>query len=202
MKAHKLPKLSLDAYLKHEEETNLKYEYHDGQIFALAGGTINHGLLCANIYSEIRTALRKKNSDCKPLSSEIKLHIKNDRYDSFVYPDTMVICGTLEASESNENAVKNPVLIVEVLSKSTADYDRGDKFHMYRQIPTLQEYVLIEQNKYVVDIHFKNPKSDLWRISRFEGEDSEIQFQSLGISILMKNLFFDVKIEDSDLNKL
>lgn len=194
MKAHKIPTFTIKEYLNHEAETNTKYEYHSGQIFALAGGTINHGLLCANIYSEIRNQLRKSSSNCKPLSSEIKLHVKSDKYNSFLYPDTMVICGELEESDTNPNAVKNPVLIVEVLSKSTADYDRGDKFHIYRQIPTLQEYILIEQDKYVVDIHYKNPKSDLWRITRIEGEESDINLQSLNISISMKNLFFDVKI--------
>lgn len=195
MKAHKLPKLSVEEYLKHESENDTKYEYHNGEIFALAGGSINHGLLCANIYSEIRNELRSKESNCKPLSSEIKLHVKSNQYDSFLYPDTMVICGDLKESESNAHAVKNPVLIVEVLSKSTADYDRGDKFHIYRQIPTLQEYVLIEQDKYVIDIHYKNPQSDLWRITRIEGLDSIITFQSLDISISMKSLFFDIKFD-------
>lgn len=195
MKAHKIPEFSVEEYLKHEAESNTKYEYHKGQIFALAGGTINHGLLCANIYSEIRNKLRQNNSNCKPLSSEIKLHVKSDKYDSFLYPDTMAICGEIEESDTNQHAVKNPVLIVEVLSKSTADYDRGDKFHIYRQIPTLQEYVLIEQDKYVVDIHYKNPKSDLWRITRVEGEESLINLQSLNISISMGHLFFDIKID-------
>jgi Uma2 family endonuclease len=195
MKAHKLPEFSVEEYLKHEAESDSKYEYQNGQIFALAGGTINHGLLCANIYSEIRNELRQSNSNCKPLSSEIKLHVKSDKYNSFLYPDTMVICGELEESDTNQHAVKNPVLIVEVLSKSTADYDRGDKFHIYRQIPNLQEYVLIEQDKYVVDIHYKNPKSDLWRITRIEGKDSIINLQSLNIFISMENLYFDVKID-------
>ncbi len=196
MKAHKTSKLSIEEYLKHEVESNTKYEYHKGQIITLAGWTIKHGLLCANIYSEIRNELRQNNSNCKPLSSEIKLHVKSEKYDSFLYPDTMAICGELKESDTNQHAVKNPVLIVEVLSKSTADYDRGDKFHIYRQIPTLQEYVLIEQDKYVVDIHYKNPKSDLWRITRIEGKESIIILQSLNISVSMKNLFFDVKITD------
>ena len=193
MKAHKLPKLSVEEYIQYELEGDIKYEYHNGQIYALAGGTINHGLLCANIYSEIRNELRHKESNCKPLSSEIKLHVKSSKYNSFLYPDTMVICGELEQSDTYKEAIKNPVLIVEVLSKSTADYDRGDKFHIYRQIPALQEYVLVEQEKYVVDIHYKNPKSDLWRITRIEGLDSMIHLQSIDVSISMKNLFFDVK---------
>ncbi len=196
MKAHKLPKLTVEQYIQQESESDTKYEFHNGEIFALAGGTINHGLLCANIYSEIRNELRNKNSECKPLSSEIKLHVKNNKTNSFLYPDTMVVCGDLETSETYKEAITNPRLIVEVLSKSTANYDRGDKFHIYRQIPSLQEYVLIEQDKYVVDVHYKNPKSDLWRIARIEGAESSITFQSLDITIDMKDLFFDVKFDD------
>lgn len=195
MKAVKISDLSVEEYLQIEAEGDIKYEYHNGQIFSLAGGTINHGLLCANIYTEIRNKLKANDANCKPLSSEIKLHVKSKRYNSFLYPDTMVICGDLETSDTNQNAVKNPVLIVEVLSKSTADYDRGDKFHIYRQIPTLQEYVLIEQDKYIVDIHYKSTESDLWRITRIEGKDKMIKFQSLDIAIAMQDLFFDVEIE-------
>lgn len=192
MKAQEFSKISVEEYLKHEEDSQQKYEYHNGQIFALAGGTIHHGLLCANIYSELRNELKKSNSNYKPLSSEIKLHVKSLKYDSFLYPDTMVVCGDIQTSETNNHAVKNPVLIVEVLSKSTAEYDRGDKFYMYRQIPTLQEYVLIEQDKYVVDIHYKSAKSDLWQITRIQGRDSIVHLQSIDISISMESLYFDV----------
>lgn len=197
MKAHKLPKLTIEEYIQQESESEGKYEFHNGEIFALAGGTINHGLLCANIYTEIRSALKDKKSNCKPLSSEIKLHVKNNKTNSFLYPDTMVVCGDLEKSESYNEAVTNPILIVEVLSKSTANYDRGDKFHIYRQIRSLQEYVLIEQDKYIIDIHYKSPQSDLWKITRIEGIDSIIQFRSIDISISMKDLFFDVKFDEA-----
>jgi Uma2 family endonuclease len=194
MKAHKLPILSIKEYIQHEIENGLKYEYHNGKIYALAGGSLNHGLLCGNIYSELRSSLKNKNSNCKPLTSEIKLNIQNKN--SFVYPDTMVICGEIETSKNDKNSVTNPILIVEVLSKSTSDYDRGDKFYFYRQIETLQEYILIEQDKYVVEVYYKKPKSDLWRISRFEGFDEKIKIQSLDISISMKDLYFDVEIEN------
>ena len=77
------------------------------------------------------------------------------------------------------------ILIVEVLSKSTADYDRGDKFYLYRQIPTLQEYVLIEQDKPLVEVYFKKPNTDLWQITRFEGKDSMLILQSIDLEIIV-----------------
>ncbi len=201
MKAHKLHRYTIEEYIQHEIESQQKFEFHNGEIFALAGGSINHGLLCGNIYSEIRNGLKNKNSNCKPVTSEIKLNIQTKSKNSFLYPDTMVICGDLEYSQDDKNAVTNPILIVEVLSKSTADYDRGDKFHLYRQIESLQEYVLVEQDKHIVDVYYKNPKSDLWKITRIEGIDSHINLQSIGILISMKELYYDIKLANKERDK-
>jgi Uma2 family endonuclease len=193
MKAHKLPRLSVEEYIQQEIESNTKYEYHDGEIYALAGGTLNHGLICGNIYSELRNELKTNGSKCLPFTSEIKLYI--EKTNSYVYPDSMVICGEIEQSEKNNNSVTNPVLIVEVLSKSTAEYDRGDKFYLYRQIPGFKEYVLIEQKKYVVDVHYKSDDSDLWRITRYEGLDKVVKLQSVDVIISMKDLYFRTQID-------
>jgi len=87
---------------------------------------------------------------------------------------------------------------VEVLSKSTSEYDRGDKFYFYRQIPQLREYVLIEQRRYVVEVYYKKGKHDSWIISRYEGLDQKIKLQSLQIEVEMKELYFDINIETLD----
>ncbi len=195
MKAHKVPYITVEEYIKQEIESNTKYEYHDGKIYALAGGTLNHGLLCGNVYSEIRNKLSKEGSDCIPFTSEVKIYIK--KTNSYVYPDAMVICGDIEKSENDKNSVINPILIVEVLSKSTAEYDRGDKFYYYRQLPNFKEYVLVEQDRHIVDIHYKGDNSDLWRISRYEGLDKVIKLQSLDIEITMEELYFRTEIDDS-----
>lgn len=193
MKAHKIPKLTIQEYLNQERETDTKYEYHDGEIYALAGGTINHAMLCGNIFGEIRNGLRNNKSNCKPFTSEIKVNI--DKANSFVYPDCTVVCGEIETSKNEVNSITNPVLIVEVLSKSTALYDRSDKFHLYRKLSSLKEYVLIEQNRYIVDVNFKSKKSDFWKITRYEGLEEIIHLQSLDIKISMKDLYQDVKID-------
>lgn len=192
MKAHQLPELSIAEYLQMERESGIKYEYHRGKIFALSGGSLNHGLLCGNIYSELRSKLKEGKPDCKAVTSEIKLNVKQKN--SFVYPDAMVICGAIEKSADDKNAITNPVLIVEVLSKSTANYDRGDKFYLYRQIPSLQEYLLIEQDKYQVDIYFKQANTDLWKIRRIEGKDALVQLQSLNLEIKMSDLYYDIEL--------
>ena len=188
MEAYKFPKLSVEEYIQRERESDTKYEYHNGEVYALAGGTLNHTKLCGNIYAELRSKL--KNLNCNPYTSEAKLSIKNKN--TFVYPDSIVVCGEIKTSEKDKNAITNPTLIVEVLSKSTAHYDRGDKFHLYRQIPSLQEYVLIEQVKPVVEIYYRKERNDIWQISRIEGLDQAIKLQSLDIEISMSKLYFDV----------
>jgi Uma2 family endonuclease len=134
---HKLDSLTIEEYLSIESASDSKHEYHNGYIYAMAGGTLNHGLICGNIYGEIRAGLKENHSDCKAINSEVKLYIQS--LNSFLYPDTKVICGGIEQSNKEVNAVTNPSIIVEVLSKTTAHYDRGDKFYFYRQIPSLQE---------------------------------------------------------------
>ena len=148
-------------YRKYKRYLN-NSEYHDGKVYALAGGTLNHALLCGNIYTEIRRGLENKSSKCIALTSEAKCFIhKSDKSYSFVYPDVMVICEAIKQAEEDKKSVINPILIVEVLSKSTSRYDRGDKFHLYRKLSSFKEYVLIEQEKHIVDVHFKPNNSDL-----------------------------------------
>lgn len=196
MKSQKIPKLSVKEYIVQEIESSIKYEYHNGRIYALAGGTLNHGLISGNAHLEIGIELKNKGNDCLPFNSAVKLFIESTN--SYVYPDSMVICGEIEESNENKDSVVNPILIVEVLSKSTADYDRGDKFYLYRQIPSFKEYVLIEQKKHIVDVHYKQEKSDFWKITRYKGLDKIIKLQSLDIEISMENLYHRTKIAPSE----
>jgi Uma2 family endonuclease len=185
MEAKKLEKVSLDEYLQLELETQTRYEYRDGLIEAMAGGTLNHGFICGNVFAELRNRLKDKDSPCRALSSEIKLHIRSEN--SFLYPDAMVVCGPVETSTPEGQAIVNPQLIVEVLSKTTADYDRGDKFFLYRQLPSLREYVLIEQDRAQVDVFRR--EGDWWKISRLSGSDAILHIGSLGIDLPLQAVY-------------
>ena len=189
MDAHRLTNLTIEEYLEIERETQTKYEYHDGSIYALAGGTLNHTTICGNIFYELKGKL--KNTSCRALSGEAKVYIKSQN--KFVYPDSIAVCGEVKTSEKENNAITNPKVIVEVLSKSTASYDRGDIFHMYRQIESLEEYVLIEQEKPLVEIYKR--KGDLWKITRVEGLESEIHLTSLDVRIKLQDIYDDVNFE-------
>jgi len=188
MEAKKLAPASLDEYLEIEKESQTKYEFHDGTIFAMAGNTLQHGLICDNIFGELRAALRARQETCRAITSEIKLYIESKN--SFVYPDAMVVCGEIQSAQNNPHAIINPVVIVEVLSQTTSSYDRGDKFYLYRQIESLQEYVLIEQEKPQIEIYQR--AADLWRISHIEGLDQKIPLNSLNIILNLNDIYQDV----------
>lgn len=191
MQATKLQKLTIEEYLEIEQSSDTKYEYHDGYIYAMAGGSVNHSRIGGNIYGEIRNKLIEKNAPCEIFNSDLKLHIqKENRY---VYPDAMVICGDLQASEDYKEAITNPILIVEVLSKSTADYDRGDKFFFYQQIKSLQEYVLIEQDKMQIDIYSR--RKNRWKISRITKKDGSLHLSSLDITIDLDEIYRSVQFD-------
>ena len=192
MEAHARTHYTLEEYLQLEADTGRKHEYHRGQVYAMSGGTIEHGVIGGNVFALLRAELRRQKKDCKVRNSEVKVYVATE--DLYVYPDAMVICGEVKKSDQESNAIINPMVVVEVLSKSTADYDRGDKFHLYRQLPSLQEYVLIEQDKAVVESFSKQSDSDLWRISRVEGVDASVEFRSLGVVLSVETIYEDVEL--------
>lgn len=192
MEAHALPILSVEEYLELERTSDQKYEFHDGYVVAMAGGTINHGRLCTRISAMLDRALA--GSDCEVLNSEVKVHVASAQ--RFFYPDATVVCGPLETSPFTNHAVTNPKLVIEVLSERTAGFDRGQKFHIYRQIPTLQEYILIEQDVPAVDIFYRQPDGELWRISRTEGLDGRLRIRTLDLDIPLSELYARVEFPE------
>ena len=187
-----LPYLSISQYLELEYSSPTKHEYEGGEILAMTGGSLNHGILCGNAYNEIRSGLGKKGSNCNAFGSEIRIHIK--AAEAIVYPDTMVICNEIETSDEDPEAVVNPILVVEVLSKSTESYDRGDKFYKYRQLSSLQEYVLVAQDSAMVETFHRKEKR-VWEIARYIGIDAVINLKSIGIEIKLRDLYLNVGIK-------
>ncbi|MEM9832257.1 MAG: Uma2 family endonuclease [Bacteroidota bacterium] len=129
-------------YNQLEEENHQRYEYHGGQVFAIAGGDPKHGEIANNIGRLLGNALFDK--DCTVFNSDVKYHIAS--VSKSYYPDVSVVCGSAQRSEKEIHALTNPLPLVEVLSDSTAAQDRGSKFHTYSQMPSLREYVLVEQD--------------------------------------------------------
>ncbi len=181
---------SIEEYLEFEAKSELRHEYHDGLILEMSGGTINHGVICDNAYNAFRQRIRKNGSDCKTYSDNIKIRI--EAINKFVYPDAMVVCGGIERSDKDPESVTNPKVIVEVLSKSTVGYDRGDKFHKYMQLESFREYILIDQYRFVVETFYRSEQG-LWEISRVEGIEGELLVKSFDLSIPLSELYEDTE---------
>ena len=175
-----------EDYLALEAESDVKYEFHDGFIVAMAGGTPEHGIVAMNFGSTLNLAFQRLDKPCGTLSSDVKIHIEaaNRSY----YPDVSVVCGTLIKNEKDTRAITNPTLILEVLSPSTEAFDRGDKFHQYTKLTSLKEYVLINPSKPLVETFYRNEEG-LWHIQTKSQLDDIVLLRSLGIEIKMADIY-------------
>ncbi|MCM0592433.1 MAG: Uma2 family endonuclease [Gloeotrichia echinulata IR180] len=173
-----------EEYLELEEKADHKNEYRDGEITPMTGGTTNHNKLALNLATALNLALN--DLDYEVYIGDVKLWIP--RYREFTYPDVMVIEGQPVYYSTNTTTVTNPLLIAEVLSKSTKDYDRGDKFLYYRSIPEFKEYILIDQTKYYVMQYVKNSQNQ-WLLTEYETEDAILNISSINIKLSFKQLY-------------
>ena len=180
---HTYKKTSIDDYLNFELLSDTKHELIDGEIIAMTGASVNHNIISLNIASELRTNL--KGSSCQSFMADVKLKVNQD----FFYPDVMVVCSKDNESDIYKTA---PVLIIEVLSKSTRKLDHTYKRLRYQNIHSLEEYVLIEQDKVEVTVF---TKKDGWQPSYYYLGD-EITFYSLDVTVLVEDIYDRVNNEE------
>ena len=173
--------LTPQEYLLSEQVSEIRHEYVDGEVYAMAGGSDAHARISLNIAALLKNKLR--GSGCSIYLGEMKAQIDDNKY---FYPDVMVTCHP--ADLKNNYAKQHPKLIIEVLSASTEGYDRGKKFEYYRQLASLEEYVLIAQSEYHVDIFRKNARQR-WELFSFAGQQALVDFVSLDYSIAMNELY-------------
>ncbi|MDX2245269.1 MAG: Uma2 family endonuclease [Bacteroidia bacterium] len=193
MGEHKLDRFySLQEYMLLEQaDPDTRYEYIEGYIYAMAGGSIHNGLIISNITFRLQEKLRVGVSLCTTFGSDVKISVGSRN--TYLYPDAFVVCGEIREDTQHEDAITNPHLIIEVLSKSTQNYDKTRKYRLYRTIPSLKEYVLIDQYQPVVETFFRKPDGD-WEIHTYYHLDDEVYFQSLDISIPMNRIYERVSI--------
>ena len=141
-----------DAYLAWEAAQGERQEYFQGEVFAMAGGTENHNTVALNAAVALRNHL--KGTPCKVFISDIRVQVA--AVDAYFYPDVVVRCQPKSAPDGKAISTDAPVLIIEILSDSTATWDRGGKFAAYRQLPSLQEYVLIDPQAQTVELYRRN----------------------------------------------
>ncbi len=178
-------KLSPDEYFEWEANQEIRYEYINGDVFAIAGGTITHSMVAANLIALLRPHLRGKN--CRVLGSDAKVGISPSG--EFFYPDLLVTCD--DRDRNSAKAVFYPKLIVEVLSPSTEAYNRGGKFARYRQLSSLSEYVLVGSESVGVEAFRLNDRRK-WELTPY-GEADLVQFASIDFECAIAAIYEDVE---------
>ncbi len=185
---------TLEEYLALEETSMLKHEFHAGKRIEMPGGKFNHNVISGNVITVINNALDAVQKNCHVLSSDMKIFIPAAR--RALYPDAAVLCETPEFYADRRDVLLNPLLIVEVLSESTEAYDRGEKFNYYSTLSAFREYVLIAQDKPLVEaLYLQNPAENLWKRSVAEGLEATLTLYSIGCTIALRDIYKRIEWE-------
>ena len=180
--------ISPDDYLRLECEALEKHEYYYGEIRAMAGASYAHNRICMNVGSALNVQLRGKN--CAVVGSDQRLQILNGN--AYVYPDVTVVCGKPEFNESRKpETLLNPTLLVEVLSDSTADKDRSEKFMLYRQIPSLQQYLMLDSRTCLAELYTRQPNGN-WLFAETRDPTAVLDLGSIGCQVPLAEVYAGV----------
>jgi Uma2 family endonuclease len=177
--------LTVEEYLKGEELSDIRHEYIGGRVYAMPGVTIAHNRICVNLVTALQNHV--KDGPCEVFVEAVKAHLRSIGLEIFYYPDVMVAC---DQRDTHDLFREYPKLIIEVLSEATAGSNRFEKFHHYIQIETLEEHVLVAQDKFEV-IVYRRAKS--WKSEVFSNPDQEILFASVGMRMRVSEIYRRVK---------
>ncbi len=185
-------RLSVEDYLTIENAAPFKSEFYAGEIFAMAGASSTHNFVKDNLIRSLGNRL--ESGRCRTASSDQRIRI--ERTGLFTYPDIVILCGKPKFSSRDPLAIINPIAIVEILSPSTEDYDRGTKFKQYRQIPGFREYVLVSQDEAAIERHTLQPDGS-WNLTVIEGIGESIEVVSVGVTIPLGEIYRDIEFTES-----
>jgi Uma2 family endonuclease len=164
-------------YLAHEDASNTKHEFLDGQIYAMAGGSPEHSALISSVNGQLWSQLR--GTPCAVHISDLRIRVLETALAT--YPDIAIVCGAWERDPESRNTIINPKVIVEVLSPRTEEYDRGEKFEHYKKIPSLREYVLVAHDRRAIEVWARGAE-DKWTKSLY-GEGEKAPLESIGAPV-------------------
>jgi Uma2 family endonuclease len=176
--------MSVAEYLARERRAATKSEYLDGEVFAMSGASRKHNLVTGDAFAVLLAQTR--NRGCEVYTGEMRVRVPAS--DLFTYPDVVVACGEPEFDDAELDTLLNPKLILEVLSRSTADYDRGTKFAHYRTIPSLAEYVLLEQEQVHAE-HFARQADGRWLLAETDDTAAVLDLPSIGCRLALAEVY-------------
>ena len=187
--AYQKEKISIQDYLKMENAGVVKHEYYEGEIFAMSGAKVPHNTITSNLIMVI--GLKLKGRKCFPYGSDQRIHIPSNTL--FTYPDISIICGEILTLNNDDYNVLNPTVIIEVLSKSTKNYDRGGIFILYRDIPTLQEYIMIDSERILAEVFRLNEKGH-WELEEYKTLADNLMIKAINETIALTEIYDGVRI--------
>jgi Uma2 family endonuclease len=181
-----------EQYLERERASPTKSEYYRGEMFAVAGASEAHVLIVSNLNFHLRANLTGR--DCRVYTTDLRLLVSDTGL--YTYPDVMVVCGRSILADQHGDVLTNPILIIEVLSESTKDYDRGGKFQPYRHISSLREYLTVSQTEMLVE-HSVLQSDGGWLLHEIAGADGAVPLTSLGIQLSLSAIYENLPFTNS-----
>jgi Uma2 family endonuclease len=185
-------KWTVEEYFELVQTREERYEFVSGEIYMMSGASEEHNLIVANLIFALRAQLRGRS--CKVYPSDMQVHIA--AFGDYHYPDVSVVCGQAEIVHSKHDMLLNPSLIIEVLSPSTEQYDRGKKFENYRTLESLQEYLLIAQNRAYIERYVRHEAG--WLFTETKGLEAVLKLTSLGCTLALSEVYELVDFEEAN----
>ena len=182
-------KTSIEAYLEMENAADEKSEYYKGEIFAMSGAKVPHNTISGNFFGTLFNKLKGKK--CKPFNSDQRIHIPSNTL--FTYPDISIVCGEIVTLNDDDFNVLNPTVIIEVLSRSTRNYDRGEKFKLYRDIATLKEYMLVDSESIHAEV-FRLNANGHWELEEYNLLSDVVIIKAIDETIILSEIYDGVQI--------
>lgn len=186
---HDKTKFSIEEYLRFEKDSPEKHEFFRGEIFAMSGASNRHNLIFSNLFTGIGIQLKGKS--CKPFGSDMRIHVAENTL--FTYPDISIICGEIVSAPMDEDTATQPTVLIEILSPSTRNYDRGGKFKLYRDISTLKEYILIESETIGIEVFRVNSRGH-WELEEYKSIADTLQIPCLEVSLPLADIYDGTKL--------
>jgi Uma2 family endonuclease len=181
-------------YLEIERAATTKSEFYNGRMFAMSGAKLEHVLITGNIAAELRASLRGRS--CRVLPNDMRVKVSASGL--YTYPDVSVVCGEPILEDERGDTLLNPVLIVEVLSPSTEAYDRGDKFAQYQWIESLQEYVLVSQDRCRIERYIRHEEEKDWLYTAVSEPSGSITLASIGCELALAEVYYQVDLPEGE----
>ena len=183
-------KFSIEEYLEMENASIEKHEYYKGEIFAMSGAKVPHNTISKNLLGTLFAKLKGKK--CQPYGSDVRIHIESNTL--FTYPDISIICGDIITLNNDDYNVLNPTVIIEILSKSTRNYDRGEKFKLYRDITTLKEYILVDSESIHIEV-FRLNETHHWELEEYSTITDHLSIKAIEETVSISEIYEGVNIE-------